>query len=75
MPMVFRLDLATPRLKTLDVGPWKRGCLLKDLERERADSGGSMGVCGWSPPLAGVPMEPLLWFCTSTCVRRLARLL
>ena len=45
MPMVFKLDLATPTLNAFDVGPWKRGCLLKDLDRERADWGGNMGVC------------------------------
>jgi hypothetical protein len=44
MPMVFRLDLATPRLKAVEVGPWKRGYLLKDLVRERVDGGGC--ICG-----------------------------
>lgn len=50
MPMVLRLERATPRLKALAVGPWKRGCLVKLLVRERAaddGGGGSMGgACG-----------------------------
>ena len=55
--MVFRLERATPRLKALAVGPWKRGSLLKDLVRELL-GGGSMGV--YSCWVYGVPMEPLL---------------
>ena len=42
MPIVLRLVLATPRLNALDVGPWKRGCLLNDLVRDRVDEEGSI---------------------------------
>ena len=43
MPIVLRLDRATPRLNAFAVGPWKRGCLLNDFVLERAEGGGSMG--------------------------------
>jgi len=43
IPMVCRLVRATPRLKTLDVGPWKGGYFVEAL----GGGGGGRGVWLW----------------------------